>query len=139
MPEFFARHADSANRFKPADFADFLRGYMECAEWLWPEHDETEYGFNRDAVRGWSKEAQRQMRLDCRAFFKANAADLAAYEKAGRDMQHAGHDFYLSREGHGTGFWDRGMGDLGKRLHEAARNAGPAGDPWLHRGYVRLG
>jgi hypothetical protein len=32
-----------------------------------------------------------------------------------------GHDFALTRNGHGAGFWDRGLGDLGDRLATAAK------------------
>lgn len=35
-----------------------------------------------------------------------------------------GHDFALTRNGHGAGFWDRGYGDVGDRLTDAARAYG---------------
>jgi hypothetical protein len=28
----------------------------------------------------------------------------------------AGHDYWLTRNGHGTGFWDRGLGEVGDKL-----------------------
>ena len=31
-----------------------------------------------------------------------------------------GHDFWLTRNRHGSGFWDRGLGDLGLKLTELA-------------------
>lgn len=37
------------------------------------------------------------------------------------DERLAGSDFWLSRQGHGVGFRDRNLGDIGDRLHEAAR------------------
>lgn len=37
-----------------------------------------------------------------------------------------GHDFYLTRCGHGRGFWDRGLGDLGKWLTGMAETFGEA-------------
>lgn len=37
-----------------------------------------------------------------------------------------GHDFYLTREGHGAGFWDRGLGTLGDYLTDIAKHAGSA-------------
>lgn len=37
-----------------------------------------------------------------------------------------GHDFYLTREGHGAGFWDRGLGDLGDYLTGIAKSYGSA-------------
>lgn len=45
----------------------------------------------------------------------------------------AGHDFYLTREGHGAGFWDRGLGMVGTALTKVAKDAGgssfaPPGD-----------
>lgn len=32
-----------------------------------------------------------------------------------------GHDFWLTRNHHGTGFWDRGLGELGAKLSEIAQ------------------
>lgn len=37
-----------------------------------------------------------------------------------------GHDFYLTREGHGAGFWDRGLGELGDYLTKIAKAYGSA-------------
>lgn len=34
------------------------------------------------------------------------------------------HDFWLTRNGHGAGFWDRGLGALGDKLTEAAKSFG---------------
>lgn len=38
----------------------------------------------------------------------------------------AGHDFWLTRCGHGAGFWDRGLGDVGDQLTAAAKAFGGA-------------
>lgn len=40
------------------------------------------------------------------------------------DPVRAGIDFILSRNGHGTGFWDRGYGDAGDELHKWAKTFG---------------
>lgn len=61
---------------------------------------------------------------DCRAFQEANAEALeAAYssEAVAYDEAHAGHDYWLTRNGHGAGFWDRGLGAIGDTLSAAAR------------------
>ncbi len=34
------------------------------------------------------------------------------------------HDFWLTRNRHGAGFWDRGLGELGNRLTELAHTYG---------------
>lgn len=61
-----------------------------------------------------------QMITDCDKFTADNAADLE-----GENMSLAGHDFWLTRNGHGAGFWD---GDWekskGERLTEASKKFG---------------
>lgn len=44
------------------------------------------------------------------------------------DAAQFGHDFYLTREGHGAGFWDRGLGELGDYLTKLSEWAGRATD-----------
>lgn len=34
----------------------------------------------------------------------------------GMDETQIGHDFWLTRNGHGAGFWDRGLGKIGDEL-----------------------
>jgi hypothetical protein len=36
-------------------------------------------------------------------------------------MDYAGHDFWLTRNHHGCGFWDRGLGELGDQLTKASQ------------------
>ena len=40
------------------------------------------------------------------------------------DAGQVGHDFWLTRNGHGTGFWDRGLGQLGDDLTKWAKASG---------------
>ena len=40
------------------------------------------------------------------------------------DLSDAGHDFHLTRNNHGAGFWDGDWGELGDRLTEAAEAYG---------------
>lgn len=41
-----------------------------------------------------------------------------------RDLEQAGHDFILTRNHHGAGFWDRGYGDAGDELTKFAHTFG---------------
>ena len=41
-----------------------------------------------------------------------------------------GHDFWLTRNGHGAGFWDRGLGELGEQLSDACKTFGSC-DPYV--------
>lgn len=43
------------------------------------------------------------------------------------DPGDVGHNFVLSRNRHGAGFWDLGLGELGDRLHEACDPYGNVG------------
>ena len=96
MPEFYPEHV-------PSNLDEFTAGYLGAAEWLLDED------VDRDKLKGWTRRAVTQARNECRDFMRANAADLERYEEAtGRDMSSAGHDFYLTRNGHGAGYWDRG-------------------------------
>lgn len=116
---------------------DFTRGYIECA--LWAETwDHSEDGGNDESFEaaGYgaddiAPEALKQLESDCADFQEANAADLEAYctqygsvrgEHSG--MACAGHDFWFTRNGHGAGFWDRGLGALGERLSAASKAYG---------------
>lgn len=40
------------------------------------------------------------------------------------DDEQIGHDFWLTRNEYGAGFWDRGLGPLGDRLTELAHTYG---------------
>ena len=53
-----------------------------------------------------------------------------------QNAQQVGHDFWLTREGHGAGFWDRGNGPQGDRLTELAKAYGPGPSFWMHDGYI---
>jgi len=87
----------------------FAQGYVECA--LWSENDNSDdsggepLDSNYD-VDDIADEALKQMQKDCEKFRKANIALLA---DMGRPDDYCGHDFWLTRNGHGTGFWDRYM------------------------------
>ncbi len=101
---------------------DFLRGYLECALWSSVESNEDgDMGAPLDenySVDDLAPGALASAKADCEAFQEANADDL---EATGADDERNGHEFWLTRNGHGAGFCDRGYGDVGARLSEAAR------------------
>jgi len=77
-------------------FADaMLPHYLHCATWA-----DSEVGDEHD--RPFSEEAKAIARLDCLWFVRN------AYPYLGDvTPEQAGHNLWLSRNGHGTGFWDR--------------------------------
>ena len=101
----------------------FTRAYLECALFTsdpeprsgeWCESDR----WNIDAI---DRACVQRAIDDCAAFQSANRADLDEVSDTFHvdDSQH-GHDFWLTRNGHGAGFWDRGYGALGDKLTDAA-------------------
>jgi hypothetical protein len=130
-----------------ANLTPFVQGYIEAAFWL--EHNER-YGFEEwdseeamesvqegttsgsipmDTSYGdMTEETLRKVIADCDKFTEY-AADLLeiAYDREGYDEAKAGHDFWLTRNGHGSGFWCRDpleADGLGDRLSKRARKQG---------------
>jgi hypothetical protein len=130
------------------DFESFFTQYLETA--LWSSNDESDEsgGEPLDAnydVRDFTKAAIATARKECKAFFNANYDDMVKASKyaarskylkeTGIDSDNAedladidfgthGFDFWLTRNRHGAGFWDRGYGQVGDKLSEAAKSFG---------------
>lgn len=100
----------------------FFEGYKACALWAStdPDGGPLDGEFTED---DFSEKAIKAMRADCAAFIWDNREDLKA---SGLDPERAGHDFWLTRNGHGAGFWDEGLGDLGRELTKASKPYGSA-------------
>lgn len=147
---FFERFPHSGEEFRETyqdrsqgliDAADdFARGYLKCAVWLGAElpegHPDADSSKNDDLSESdLAPDTIRAMLKDC-ASFQEKAADLLAqayardgYGKPGEYSaeEMAGHDFWLTRNGHGAGFWDRDAlseGDLGDKLSAIAKTFG---------------
>lgn len=109
----------------------FLAAYLECALWSSTDDADDSGGSPLDDNYGpedLSEEALEQCRKDCADFLESQAADL---DEAGLTLEQAGHDFWLTRNGHGAGFWDRGLGAVGERLSKACK---PYGSVYLYVG-----
>ncbi len=50
-----------------------------------------------------SEETRLDLEADCRSFYHRYSC---YFEPGGQDDEQAGHDFWLTRNGHGAGFWD---------------------------------
>ena len=121
------------------DFVDAAAvAYVEAQLWaqLYGEGDNQEplqdHGFDLESV---DPHYFAHVRADIAGLFEHYADDIETYLETvvslGDRRQHMsagqfGHDYYLTREGHGVGFWDRGLGELGDRLATMADDAGGA-------------
>lgn len=103
---------------------EFAQAYAMAALWS-SVGDDGELLDDCHGVDDIAPECMAAMRKSCADFIGSNKADMQAYcermkSEEWTGMQRAGHDFWLTRCGHGTGFWDHGLGELGERLSDAA-------------------
>lgn len=102
----------------------FTSSYIECALWSSTDDD----GEPLDGLYTADDLAESTLRqiVDNCADFQASFADLLsqAYARDGYSSEQAGHDFWLTRNGHGAGFWDRGLDAIGQQLTDMAHSYG---------------
>lgn len=100
-------------------------GYVECALWstsVCPtdDPDETPEPLDADYESGdIHQDTLDEMLTDVVGFVSEYWGDVSTLHPGS-----VGHDFWLTREGHGAGFWDRGLGVVGDRLTEACKSYG---------------
>lgn len=116
MPEFIPVHTPGALP------DDFTTAYVNAIEWLLSDSDDNEHGISdRDAAEGFSDDAIEAAISICADFQQTYADALQAAYDTGYTPSQAGADFWLTRNHHGSGFWDRGLPwDLGQWLTYAA-------------------
>lgn len=107
----------------------FIRGYFEAA--LFSSTDDKDRPLDANyGIADFAPETVQKMVADCEKF-QAECGDLLTDENLtfrGRydAQQRGGHDFWLTREHHGAGFWDGDWKpEAGAKLTEAARKFGP--------------
>lgn len=99
----------------------FVNHFIHCL--LWSETDSNtdtplDQDYNEADV---SAESRTLITRDCSMFL--HLADTLIRQSIGigdyigvNVWEYSAHDFCLTRNGHGAGFWDRNLGELGKQL-----------------------
>jgi hypothetical protein len=101
----------------------FTAAYIDAA--LWSSTDDQ--GNPLDSGEHELATATRNaMIADCARFQQKCALLLQSATDADASYgdEYAGHDFWLTRCGHGAGFWGRGLGSIGDQLTNAAHAYG---------------
>lgn len=115
-----------------AELDEFTRHYLE--EVMFTEEKEGEPG--PSDIDCLTIESLRESIEDCRNFQEGNKADLEEFRRVSGFS--GGGDFWLTRNYHGAGFWDRGLGEVGQRLTDSAHVYGSVYGEWcgnrLHLG-----
>ena len=100
----------------------FTTAYVEAALWSSMDNADDQGGEPLDAnydIEDIAPEALASIHEDCEAFQRNHADDI------GGELEQAGHDFWLTRNHHGAGFWEGDWQDeVGQRLTEACRPYG---------------
>lgn len=129
---------DEINRY--AD--EFRRHYIVAMLWA-NVHDEEGSGTAGDdlSVDDLTVNATLEVNRDVSAFLAspvltAKPGAMSVYEtlvEHGIGPEQAGHDFALTRNHHGAGFWDRGYGEVGDLLTTASHLFGES-SWWVNGG-----
>ncbi len=101
----------------------FTTAYITAALWSSCTDDGTPFddAHSSDDI---APETLERMKADCAAF-QAQHGVPEYNDPQYSDDEKAGHDFWLTRNGHGVGFWDRNLpDDIGKRYTDAAEAFG---------------
>lgn len=98
---------------------EFVASYLEAAIWSSTDQSGNPLDRNYD-VKDFTPEAIKEAINDCNDFI-ASAEELLRQHG---DQDQNGHDFWLTRNGHGAGFWDRGYGKDGEELTALAQTMG---------------
>jgi len=86
-------------------YEDFFQAYKEAAYWtqVHPDNDDEENARIEEVLPGYLEDEGAK---DCRAFYDAHSSLFGScLTKLSGDVQ-AGHDFWMTRNGHGVGFWE---------------------------------
>lgn len=106
----------------------FTKAYITAA--LWSSTDNAEDPLEDYSITDLAPETFDHIKMECEKFQSDNADllseayDLYTHSSEWTHQEQAGHDFWLTRNGHGAGFWDRGLGEIGTKLTAASKACG---------------
>lgn len=134
------------------DLSPFVHGYIEALFWTecatgttmadWFE-EENQSDLEEGAIDGClpgdssfdelHPDALNSIHTDCSNFERAASKWLSMAYARGYSRERAGHDFWLTRNGHGAGFWDRDelkADNIGDELTALCKPFGDS-NPWF--------
>ena len=104
------------------EFDKFFHAYIECALWASSDmnsEEDTSLLNLKYSIDEFDKKSLRILEKDCESFFKDN------FELISEDLERAGHDFFLTSNRHGAGFWDGDWPkEVGEKLTKESHNYG---------------
>ena len=113
----------------PKELSQAAHAYLEAAEFtdMTPDYPEFEdvywhgssIGMASNAIEDFIRALPLSVEESLESAMLGETMTLPSY-----DWGQLGHDLWLTRNHHGTGFWDRGLGGLGTSLTDIAHAMG---------------
>ena len=107
------------------DIHEAAWAYLECASWstsVSDEHGNIVHESLDDTDAQWNLTAVAAAEKQIRDFLSEEVDEIV--ERCAITPEQLGHDLWLTRNGHGAGFWDRGHGADGQRLTDLCQPMG---------------
>lgn len=93
-----------------AEALEAISNYQVCARWSSADSDGQPLDSGKYADLEWSAAAQEKCIDDVVGFITENVEHIRPFlAESGLGWGQIGHDFWLTRNRHGAGFWDRGF------------------------------
>lgn len=99
----------------------FVHAYLVCA--LWSSTDGDDPLDDNYGLEDIEADTRSKMEAEAAKFFNDNI-ELINRTPEGYGYDNAGHDLWLTRAGHGAGFWDGDAGEVGDELTKLADKLG---------------
>lgn len=111
------------------DLDEMVNSYLETA--LWSSTDENDEALDKNySIRDIARESVARAKKDCVEFIRKagdETIELALEESRANDPYSTlGHDFWLTRNHHGAGFWDGDYPSTGDKLTAISEKFGEA-------------
>jgi len=116
-------------------FETFVRSYLETALWCShdinnDENDDSSLESQNYSIDDFDAKSFSKLEMDCSSFFHAN------FEMIKDNISLAGHDFFLTQNRHGAGFWDGDWPkEIGDKLTKESHNYGET-NFWVSEGKI---
>ena len=101
------------------DVNEVYDSFVEAMLWSSFDYDYPDDGVYLEdnyEISDVDENAERDIRRQIESFLQENAGII---RELGMSEEMVGHDLWLTSQGHGAGFWDRGYGRLGEELTES--------------------
>lgn len=120
-----------------------MDAYLECAVWSSYDYSACDpYDDEAQPVPMDDNYSVSDMSDSCKRILLADLVRFMSDPELADDLSNLnpdqiGHDLWLTQNGHGAGFWDRGLGEVGTRLTDAAHKYGNI-DLYVHDGKIEV-